>query len=115
MHFPNIPVPENVVGSLENSEDPEVPHDLLQTQRLHEPVPTQHLLTQQQYVNYEEPPPKVVVVSSMQSCPRDLVRCKKGMTHGLLNYIDTKAKCRHIKKFTCKGLCSRCLSEFIDM
>ncbi len=22
---------------------------------------------------------------------------------GLLNYIDTKAKCRHIKKFTCKG------------
>jgi hypothetical protein len=43
----NILVPENVVGSLENPEDPEVPHDLLQAQRLHEPVPTQHLLTQQ--------------------------------------------------------------------
>ncbi len=24
-------------------------------------------------------------------------------SHGLTNYIDTKAKCRHLKKFTCKG------------
>ncbi len=31
--------------------------------------------------------------------------------HGLINYIDTKAKCRHPKILTCKG---RCLSEFID-
>ncbi len=23
--------------------------------------------------------------------------------HGLINYIDTKAKCRRLKKFTCKG------------
>jgi hypothetical protein len=23
--------------------------------------------------------------------------------HGLINFIDTKAKCRHLKKFTCKG------------
>jgi hypothetical protein len=23
--------------------------------------------------------------------------------HGLINYIDTKAKCRHLKKLTCKG------------
>ncbi len=23
--------------------------------------------------------------------------------HGLINYIDTKAKCRHLKKFICKG------------
>ncbi len=23
--------------------------------------------------------------------------------HGLINYIDTKAKCRHQKKFTCQG------------
>ncbi len=23
--------------------------------------------------------------------------------HGLINYINTKAKCRHLKKFTCKG------------
>jgi hypothetical protein len=24
-------------------------------------------------------------------------------SHGLINYIDTKAKCRHLKKLTCKG------------
>jgi hypothetical protein len=23
--------------------------------------------------------------------------------HGLINYIDTKAKCRHLKIFSCKG------------
>jgi hypothetical protein len=23
--------------------------------------------------------------------------------HGLVNYLDTKAKCRQLKKFTCKG------------
>jgi hypothetical protein len=23
--------------------------------------------------------------------------------HELINYIDTKAKCRHLKKLTCKG------------
>jgi hypothetical protein len=23
--------------------------------------------------------------------------------HGLINYIDTKAKCRQLKKLTCKG------------
>jgi hypothetical protein len=23
--------------------------------------------------------------------------------HGLINYIDTKAKCRHLKKLACKG------------
>ncbi len=35
--------------------------------------------------------------------------------HGLINYIDTKAKCHHPKNLTCKtGLCGRCLSEFID-
>jgi hypothetical protein len=27
----------------------------------------------------------------------------QGEVHGLINYIDTIAKCRHIKKFTCKG------------
>ncbi len=26
-----------------------------------------------------------------------------GYCHGLINYIDTKAKCRHLKKLTCKG------------
>ncbi len=25
------------------------------------------------------------------------------MVHGLINYIDIKAKCRHLKNFTCKG------------
>jgi hypothetical protein len=25
------------------------------------------------------------------------------VTLGLINYIDTKAKCRHLKKLTCKG------------
>ena len=35
--------------------------------------------------------------------------------HGLINNIDTKAKCCHLKKFYLqKGLCGRCLSEFID-
>ncbi len=24
-------------------------------------------------------------------------------SHGLINYIDTKAKCLHLKKLTCKG------------
>ncbi len=26
-----------------------------------------------------------------------------GNNHGPINYTDTKAKCRHLKKFTCKG------------
>ncbi len=34
--------------------------------------------------------------------------------HGLINYIDTKAKCRHLKYLSVKGLCGRCLPEFID-
>jgi hypothetical protein len=34
--------------------------------------------------------------------------------HGLINYIDTKAKCRHLNKIPVKGLRGRCLSEFID-
>jgi hypothetical protein len=28
----------------------------------------------------------------------------EGLPHGLINYKDTKAKCRHLKKFTCKGI-----------
>jgi hypothetical protein len=32
----------------------------------------------------------------------------------LINYIDTKTKCRHLKRWLVKGLCDRCLSEFID-
>ncbi len=34
--------------------------------------------------------------------------------HGLINYIETKAKCRHPKNWHVKGLCGSCLSEFID-
>ncbi len=28
--------------------------------------------------------------------------------HRLINYIDTKAKCRHLKNWSVKGLCGRC-------
>ncbi len=34
--------------------------------------------------------------------------------HGLINYRDTKTKCRHLKKLTVKVLCGRCLLEFVD-
>ncbi len=37
-----------------------------------------------------------------------------GVNHELINNIGTKPKCRHLKKLTVKGLCGRCLSEFID-
>jgi hypothetical protein len=30
--------------------------------------------------------------------------------HGLINYIDTKAKCRHLKNLSVKEFCGRCLS-----
>jgi len=30
--------------------------------------------------------------------------------HGLINYIDTNAKCRHLKNLPVTGLCGRCLS-----
>ncbi len=36
------------------------------------------------------------------------------LNHELINFIDTKAKCRHIKNWPVKGLCGRCVSEFID-
>jgi hypothetical protein len=26
-----------------------------------------------------------------------------GLEHGLINYIESNAKCRHLKKYTCKG------------
>ncbi len=37
---------------------------------------------------------------------------KEGTNHGLINYTDTKSKCRHLKKLHVKGLCGRCLSVF---
>jgi hypothetical protein len=32
-----------------------------------------------------------------------LCRMLLGLNQGLINYIDNKAKCRHLKKLTCKG------------
>jgi hypothetical protein len=32
-----------------------------------------------------------------------LCRMLLGLNQGLINYKETKAKCRHLKKFTCKG------------
>ncbi len=36
------------------------------------------------------------------------------IAHVQINYKDTKAKWRPLKKLTCKGIYGRCLSEFID-
>jgi hypothetical protein len=41
-------------------------------------------------------------------------RKKRGKKHWLINYIDTKAKCRHLKNLPVKRLYGGCLSEFID-
>jgi hypothetical protein len=39
----------------------------------------------------------------------------KRLTHGLINYKDTKTKCSQQKKLTCKGTSrGRCFLEFID-
>ncbi len=49
------------------------------------------------------------------------IRCKdvsqlKSLSppHWLINYVDTKAKCRHLKSWPVCGLCGRCLSQFIN-
>jgi hypothetical protein len=34
--------------------------------------------------------------------------------HGLISFIDTKAKCRHIKKLTCKGTLRQVFIRVID-
>ncbi len=34
---------------------------------------------------------------------RSQAHCRRQGYHGILNYIDTKAKCRHLKKLICKG------------
>ncbi len=52
-----------------------------------------------------------------QSHPADQpqqVVSKEYKPHGLINYIDTKAKCRHLKNWPADGLCAGCFSEFID-
>ncbi len=35
--------------------------------------------------------------------------------HGLINYIDKKPKCRHLKKLICKGTLQRCLSVWVPL
>jgi hypothetical protein len=32
-----------------------------------------------------------------------LKRAEEGQVHGLINFMNTKAKCRHLKKLTCTG------------
>jgi hypothetical protein len=41
-------------------------------------------------------------------------RQENHQNHGLINRIDKKAKCRHIKILPVKGICGRWLSEVID-
>jgi hypothetical protein len=47
-------------------------------------------------------------------CCMDHGQGAEGGVHGLINYKDTNAKYRHLKNLPVKGLCGRCLSEFID-
>jgi hypothetical protein len=42
-----------------------------------------------------------------------MINLSNSIIHGIINYIDTKAKCRHLKQLTCKGAC-RYFSELID-
>jgi ribosomal protein L33 len=48
----------------------------------------------------------IMIVTMMTAC--------NSCDHGQINYIDTKAKCRHLKKLSLKGLCGKCVLEFID-
>ena len=48
---------------------------------------------------------------SRSTTPDTLATCN----HELFNFIDAKAKCHHLKNWPVKGLCSRCLSEFMFM
>jgi len=48
---------------------------------------------------------------SRSTIPNTLATCN----HELFNFIDTKAKCRHLNMWPAKGLCGRCLSEFMFM
>jgi hypothetical protein len=54
----------------------------------------------------------------VQDCVKQIWYCSRHLgkesLHGLINYKDTKIKCRHLKDLPVKGLCSRCLLEFID-
>jgi hypothetical protein len=58
---------------------------------------------------------KPSTITSNVKHPSSAVRCHTSMPniHGLINYIDTKEKCCHIKNWPVKRLCGRCLSDFI--
>jgi hypothetical protein len=43
--------------------------------------------------------PKVGVWSILSECAQSIL----GIYHGLINNIDTKAKCLHLNKLNCKG------------
>ncbi len=45
-------------------------------------------------------PSPIVIIYDQELVPYYAVH---GAVHGLINYIDTKAKCRHRKKLTCRG------------
>jgi hypothetical protein len=56
--------------------------------------------------------PSILRHSTVESIKgRQLINCveearglaKVDLHHGLINYVDTKAKCCHLKKLTCKG------------
>jgi hypothetical protein len=53
-------------------------------------------------------------ISIRHVCLRTQLNLLLGPLHGLINYKDTKAKCRHLKNLPVKGLCGKRLSEFID-
>jgi hypothetical protein len=36
-----------------------------------------------------------------------------GEHHGIINYIDAKEKCWHLKSLPVKGLCGRCISDWV--
>ncbi len=47
-------------------------------------------------------------------CIKSAQEQRDGLAHGVVNYKDTKRKCRHLKNWPVMGLCGRCLLEFID-
>jgi hypothetical protein len=49
------------------------------------------------------------MVSSNTTCPVGRLD-SLGHEHGQINYMDTKAKCSHLKNWPVKGLCDKCLS-----
>jgi hypothetical protein len=51
-------------------------------------------------------------MKNLESSKEDLLHgCKPGLI--IYMYIDTKEKCRHLKKFTCKGTFRQVLKLFI--